>query len=96
MPTYEWTRRFDAEWRRLRPEQQRAFMAAVARLVEGLRKGQLDPRLRVHRVQARQGTWELSWAADGRATFEYGAEHARGDPHVIWRRIGDHRILDEP
>ena len=31
MPTYEWTRRFDAEWRRLRPEQQRAFLAAVAR-----------------------------------------------------------------
>ena len=60
------------------------------------RKGQLDPRLPVHRVQARQGTWELSWAADGRATFEYGAEYTRGDPHVIWRRIGDHRILDEP
>ena len=32
MPTYEWTRRFDAEWRRLRPDQRRAFLAAVGRL----------------------------------------------------------------
>lgn len=42
------------------------------------------------------GVWELSWAADGRATFEYGAELIEGQPHIIWRRIGSHDIFRNP
>jgi len=38
----------------------------------------------------------MSFAADGRATFEYGAEREPGVPHVIWRRVGDHSILERP
>lgn len=96
MPTYEWTTRFGAEWRRLSEDQQRAFLAVVGRFVAGLRAGPVDPRLRVHRVQRQRGVWEITWAPNGRATFEYGREHQPGDPHVIWRRIGDHSILDQP
>jgi len=40
--------------------------------------------------------WELTFAPDGRATFEYGDEVRPGDAHVIWRRIGDHSIFADP
>jgi hypothetical protein len=50
----------------------------------------------VKRVQGHPGVWELSFAPDGRATFEDDAERRPGDPHVVWRRIGDHSILDRP
>ena len=38
----------------------------------------------------------MTWAADGRATFEYGDEVAEGEPHVLWRRVGTHAIFDQP
>jgi hypothetical protein len=40
--------------------------------------------------------WELSFAADGRATFAYGDEVVAGEAHVVWRRVGDHSVLDRP
>jgi hypothetical protein len=30
------------------------------------------------------------------ATFAYGEERQPGEPHVIWRRIGDDSILEHP
>jgi hypothetical protein len=54
------------------------------------------PALRVHRVQATAGVWEITFAPDGRATFEYGAEVMAGEPHVIWRRVGTHAVLSQP
>jgi hypothetical protein len=77
-------------------DQQRAFLAVVRLFVEGLRQGRLDPRLRVKRVQGRPAVWEMSWAPDGRATFEYGDEVRPGEPHVIWRRVGTHEVFREP
>jgi hypothetical protein len=47
-------------------------------------------------VQGQDGVWELSFAPDGRATFGYGEERVAGQPHVIWRRIGDHSIFRQP
>lgn len=95
-PTYDRRRRFLRDFRRLSPAQQRAFLAAVERFVAGLAEGELDPALRVKRVQRERGVWELTWAPDGRATFEYGPEVRSGEPHVVWRRIGTHRVLDDP
>jgi hypothetical protein len=40
--------------------------------------------------------WELTFAFDGRDTFEYGAELRPGEEHVVWRRVGDHSILKNP
>jgi hypothetical protein len=40
--------------------------------------------------------WELTWASDGRATFEYGASVKEGHPHVRWRRVGTHDIFKRP
>jgi hypothetical protein len=47
-------------------------------------------------VQRASGVDELTWAPNGRATFQYGEELRLGQPHVIWRRIGTHDIFDEP
>jgi hypothetical protein len=55
------------------------------------------PTLRVHRVQGERSVWEISFAPDGRATFEYGPpEVIAGEAHVIWRRVGTHAVLSEP
>ena len=73
------------------------FLAAVVQLVDDFRSGQ-QPRhsLRVKRVQNVLGVWELSWTADGRATFQYGRDGIPGQPHIIWRRIGSHDIFRNP
>ena len=64
----------------------------------GLRESppRFDPALRVKRVHGHEGVWELAWAPNGRATFAYGTEVWPGEPHIIWRRIGDHSILADP
>lgn len=98
MPTFERGPRFDREFRRLSRELQRAFLAALPSFIEALRAKPptFPPGLRVKRVEGASGVWEMSFAPDGRATFAYGREVARGEPHVVWRRIGDHSILKNP
>jgi hypothetical protein len=39
------------------------------------------------------GCFEITWAADGRAIFTYGAEVRSGERHIIWLAIGTHSIL---
>ena len=57
-----------------------------------MRKG-----LRVKRIRGAAGEiWEMTWAPDGRATFQYGKERIPGEPHIIWRRIGTHGIFQQP
>jgi hypothetical protein len=84
--------------RRLTPAQRAQFDAASRRMVDALckRPPKFEPALRVKRVQGEPGVWEMTWAADGRAIFSCGAEIRPGDPHVIWRRVGDHSILGDP
>lgn len=97
MPTYGQTDRFKKDHAALSTEDKKRFNAAIARFVEdlkakrGFRKG-----LRVKRVKGAQGIFEMSWADDGRATFEYGEEQIEGEPHVIWRRVGTHDVFGNP
>jgi len=83
--------------RKLTGEQRRSFLAARDQLVDGLRQRppEFAPALRVKRVQGTEGIWEISWAADGRATFRYGAEIVADQPHIVWLRIGKHAILED-
>ena len=94
MPTYFATMRFRREFEKLSPEHQALFMAAVAKFVQDLRKGRFRKSLRVKRYLGHEDVWELSWAPDGRALFKHGAEARRGEPHVIWLRIGGHEIFE--
>lgn len=97
MPTYAWLARFRADFERLTPAQQAAFLMAVGQLVEDLRSArQFRKGLRVKGIQGASGIFEMTWADDGRATFEYGDEAVEGEPHVIWRRVGTHSIFKHP
>ena len=68
----------------------------ITQFVVDLKAGRFRPGLRVKRVQATAGVWEMTWAPDGRATFEYGPELRPGEPHVTWRRVGTHDIFNHP
>jgi hypothetical protein len=98
VPTFERLARFDREFRRLPRELQQAFLKMLPVFVGALKATPpaFPVALRVHRVQGASGVWEVTFAPDGRATFEYGPEVIDGEPHVIWRRVGTHDVLGEP
>lgn len=83
---------------RLSPERQVAFLAAVRQFVEDLGRPERGFRngLRVKGIQGATGIFEMTWAPDGRATFEYGDEVVPGEPHVVWRRVGTHDVFGRP
>ena len=96
MPTFEIDEPFWRDHDRLSAALQEAFKRARLEFIEDLRLGRFRPSLRVKRVQIEDGVWELTWAADGRATFSYGAEVIPGQPHIVWRHVGTHDILRRP
>ena len=97
MPTFERLPRFDADWNKLTKEQQDDFKVAVAKFVDDLQRGhRFRAGLRVKLVRRTGGIWEMTWAKDGRATWQYGQELKAGEAHVIWRRIGSHEIFGGP
>lgn len=97
MPTYAWLARFRADFERLTPAQQAAFLTAIEQFVEDLQRGRAFRKgLRVKDIQGAAGLFEMTWAPDGRATFEYGTEVVKGEPHVVWRRVGTHAIFKTP
>jgi hypothetical protein len=96
LPTYSALERFLRDYDNLSATDHRLFITAVSKLVTDLRMGQLRAGLRVNRVQNHPGVWEMTWAPDGRATFEYGEAVRKGEPHIVWRRIGTHDIFGAP
>ncbi|MDR1188705.1 MAG: hypothetical protein LBK95_14875 [Bifidobacteriaceae bacterium] len=96
-PTYEIGPRCSADWKDLDRRAQRDFLVALEKFIEDLasEKG-LRPGLRIKHVEGTDKVWELTFAPNGRATFQYGAERRPGLTHVIWRRVGSHDILDQP
>jgi hypothetical protein len=97
LPTFAWVARFRVDFDALTPEQQADFLAAVRQFVEDLERGrQFRKGLRVKGIQGARGLFEMTWAPDGRATFQYGGEVVQGEPHVIWRRVGTHAVLRRP
>ena len=97
MPTYERLPRFDKDYAALTPAEKQAFKTAVAKFVRDLeRGGAFRKGLRVRGVQGSPGVYELTWADDGRATFQYGENQLPGEPHIIWRRVGTHSVFGSP
>jgi hypothetical protein len=97
LPTFAWLARFGADLERLTPEQRAALLVAVAQFVHDLRLGgRFRQGLRVKGVKGVPGVFEMTWADDGRATFEYGEALIEGETHVIWRRVGTHEIFERP
>ena len=97
MPTWDKTERFQKDWAELGTGEREAFRAAVVKMVEDLRAGRgFRKGLRIKGVKQADGVYEMTWASDGRATFQYGSPRAPGEAHIIWRRIGTHEIFGNP
>lgn len=98
MPTYEWIASFAQDLKGLTEAQRTAFQTAVKHFVDDLENndGKFRNGLRVKSVQGAPGVFEMTWAPDGRATFEYGPAVREGERHVVWRRIGTHDVFDRP
>ena len=95
MPSHERTRRFERDWAALTPAHRDRFAVTFRRFDADVAAGKLRPGLRVRRVEGTDRIYEMTWAPDGRATFEYGASQGEG-AHVIWRRIGTHAVFRRP
>ena len=95
MPSYERTRRFERDWKALDAAERRRFATAFKRFDTDLAAGKFRNGLRVKRIQGTDDVFEMTWAPDGRATFEYGSPQGAG-AHVIWRRIGRHGVFRRP
>lgn len=98
MPTFERLASFLRDFDALTPGQKAAFLRAVVMFVADLRGGQgFRKSLRVKKMAGYDDdVWELTWAPDGRATFEFGAPVKEGHPHIRWRRVGTHDIFKGP
>lgn len=97
MPTHEETSHFKRDFEALSLENQRRFREAVRQFVEDLRAHRpFRGGLGVKRVQGTAHTFEMRWAGDGRATFQYGEEVQPGEHHIIWRRCGTHDVFRSP
>ena len=89
--------RFANDFDSLSPAKQAAFLVAVSQFVEDLRAGKgFRKGLRVEGVKGAMGIFEMTWADDGRATFEYAEGVREGEAHILWRRVGTHSIFDQP
>lgn len=96
MPTWSTTERFERDFKELSVEQRTEFRSAIVAFVADLRRRNFRKGLRVKGIQGADGIFELTWAKDGRATFQYGPEALPGEPHVIWRRCWTHAIFRNP
>jgi hypothetical protein len=96
MPTFATTPRFRRDLKALAPEQRARFEKVVREeFVPDIEANQWRPGLRIKRVHSVPKVWEMTWAPDGRATWEFGAPIRDGVRHVIWRRVGTHDIFAE-
>jgi hypothetical protein len=95
VPTFERSRRFDREFRRMSRELQRAFLAMLPLFIAALRESPPSflPALRFKRVQVTDGVWEITFAPDGRATFAYGEQVRPGEGS---RDLAPHRHARHP
>lgn len=96
MPTYARTASFKHDHALLTPDQKAAFRQAVDRFIEDLTAGKFRKGLRIKGIKGARNIYEMTWADDGRATFQYGSPQIEGEKHVIWRRVGTHDIFGNP
>jgi hypothetical protein len=96
-PTFETSRPFERDLEKLDGDQRARFRAKVRdEFIPAVRSGEFPAGLRVRGVEGAPGVYELTWAPDGRATWQYGQEVRPGERHVIWRRVGTHDIFKRP
>jgi hypothetical protein len=80
--------------RRLTPEQRAKFGESLQALLEDLPFRRFRPSFPVKRVQGTEREYEIAWEHhDGGTVFAFG-DTTKGEPDVIWLRIGGHEIVE--
>ena len=93
MPTYEVEEAFWRDWTHLSLEQRKRFLIACDKFVTDLKAGgSLRSGFKIEKYERQDGVWEFYFEGNGRALFSYGATHVAGEPHIIWLRIGTHKV----
>ncbi|MEU2855567.1 hypothetical protein [Streptomyces syringium] len=73
MPSFETLPRFTADLQHLTPAQRRRFHRVVLdSFVPDLRTELFRPGLRIKGIRCAPGVYELTWARNSRATWQYG------------------------
>ncbi|MBD3004749.1 hypothetical protein [Streptomyces sp. 5-10] len=97
MATFEMEPSFQRDLKKLTAQQRKTFETVIrGQFVPDLNEGEFRPGLRVKRIKSLQGVtvvYEMTWSADGRATWNYGEQLKPEHVHVVWRRIGTHDDL---
>ncbi len=68
-------------------------MVVLAEFVPDADAGGFRPGLGVTGVPGAPGVFEMTWAPEGRATWQYGPKQRPGTPQVIGRRAGTQAIF---
>ncbi len=87
MPTWSGTESFFKDLRDLTSTDHKKFEKAVSNFVLDLKKGEFRKGLRLKGIQGAESIFEMTWAKDGRATFEYGPEVRPNVPFVETLRL---------
>ena len=96
VPTWEALGQFIRDYKKLTSAEKNAFNKTVEKFVHDLIGRKFRKGLRIKKVQGPGHIYEITWAPDGRATFEFGEEQIENEVHIIWRRIGGHDIFGQP
>lgn len=96
-PTFDRLAQFKRDYVHLTPPQREQFRAAVKKFAAplGTPPGDVGEPL-VRELKNHPGFFELRYARDTRAIYTFGVAIRRGQPHVIWCRIGSDDDLDQP
>ena len=97
-PTFDRLAQFKRDYAKLTPSQREGFRAAVKKFVAPFSTtppGDFGEPL-VQELREHPGYYELRSDADTRAIYTFGQAIRRGQPHVVWCRIGSNAALDQP
>jgi hypothetical protein len=97
-PTFERLAQFKRDYASLTQSERQLFRSAVKKFVSPLGttppSDSGEPQLR--ELSDHPGFFEMRFGAGTRAIYTFGEAVRRGQPHVIWCRIGNGDTLDQP
>jgi hypothetical protein len=94
-PTFDRLAQFKREYAKLTPAQRGLFRAAAKKFVAPLSTTPPEDieQAAVRELDGHPGYWELWFTRHLRAIYTFGQPVRRGQPHVIWCRIGTEDAL---
>jgi hypothetical protein len=84
---------WEPDWQAGEREASEQIKAGDVEVFEEVDAHRWRPELRIKRVQGVPKGFEMTWAPDGRAPWQFGAPIRDGVRHEIWRRVGTHDIF---